>query len=713
MSNAVEAGRFGRRETAIAIVGIGLRFPEAATPAEFRANLLAGRDSVRPMPRSRRVATGLDDAAPQPPMGYLTEIDLFDHRFFGMSRREAARLDPQQRLALLLAHHAIEDAGYANETLAQRDTAVILSVPYPAVGADPDPLNPLGNGGFAAAARIVRFLGSGGPCYTVDSGGSGGLLAVHQACRELLSGDAEYALAGAVTVRDSGIRGDAGEIVSPSGRVRAFDAAADGTVDGEGGAILLLTTLARARADRAPIHAVLRGTAAFQHSAAGFGLPDAATQARVIRTAWARAGVGPESAGYLETHSAGTRRGDTEESAGLAAVFGDGAAPPIGSVKSNIGHLGAAAGMAGLVKSVLAVAHAELYPSLQVAEPVGDFEVLTAARPWPADIRLAGVSALGLGGGAAHCVVAAAPPVPYLPEKRVGRPMRLVGVSARSAAALSGLCAELAAALRAPAAQPLTIDDVAYTLAVGRTHRAHRVALAAASAAELADQLAAVAARVADRPAEVVAPRVALLLSPDALPELRARIRLPARLPAAGRMAAVFAGQIAVHDRLRACGVDIAAVLGAGSSSYVARQLRGEPVRVDADELAAASDAVDEHDLLCTARALLADGPVIFVEPSRGGRLGALLAEARLPGAEIVTAAAHSRELLEILGRLYERGIDLDWSALAPADARRVRLPGHPLYGTRCRAEPPRPSYRGASVNSTSLPVNASSPAAS
>lgn len=697
------------RDTDIAIVGIGARFPDAADLAEFRANLAAGRDSVGPMPPGRIAATGLDDTVTYLPMGHLAAIDEFDYRFFGMSRREACVTDPQQRLALLLAQRAIEDAGYSAERLARAVTAVTLSAAqssYHSAAVAPGPLSLIGNAGFAGPARIAHRFGFTGACFGIDSGCNSALVAVHQACRELRCGDADYALAGGVIVRVHGAPswggGSFSEIMSPTGVCRAFDADADGTVNGEGGAILLLTTVARALADGAPIHAVIRGSATRHNGAAAatISTPSAAAQSAVIARAWEAAGLDPRAAGYLETHGSGTRLGDAVELESISAVFGGGPGLPIGSVKTNIGHLDHASGIAGLVKAVLSVSEAELFPSLHFTRPTGGFdlaaagiEVIAESRPWRgAAVRAAGVSSFGLGGSIAHCVVSQAPPVPAAaPSRRA----RLIGVSARTPETLSELCGRLAEAVRGTEA---ALDEVAATLTLGRDQYEHRIAVTASDTAELAEALDKAAGRA---PRVPTAPRVVLLLSPDTVPvppggAVAARPpTVPAELPATGTTASVLAGQIAVHERLTACGVRLAAVLSAGSSRYAARYLLGSRDAVEPAELADAAPTVDGDRLLDAVRTLMAAGPVVFLEPGRDGGLAALIADA-VPDAEIVAAAADTADLDELLGRLYEYGVDLDWSAVAPVHARRARLPGHPMRESGCWVDLPRPAASAA-----------------
>ncbi|MGW4332617.1 condensation domain-containing protein [Rhodococcus koreensis] len=701
----------------IAVVGIAARYPEAANLAEFRANLAAGRDSVRPLSRSRAEATGLGPPSHYHPMGFVEDISTFDYSYFTLSKREASLIDPQQRLALVLAYQAVEDAGYSVTDFRDSATAVVFSAAastYPAMWAEPGVLSTLGNVPFAVPARIAYHLGLTGPCYAVDSGCNGSLIAVHHGCRELRSGDADFAIAGGVSLRVNGIRADmaegSAELMSPGARCRAFDADADGTAVGEGGAALLLTTMARARADRLPVHAVIRGTATVSsgHSSATISSPSARAQVAVISRAWQNAGLTPGDAGYLEAHGSGTPLGDAVELEGIAAAFRDRPGVlPIGSVKTNIGHLDHAAGVSGLVKAILAVEHGELYPSLHFEHPTGGvdlagsgIEVVTGARTWSDDTgpRRAGVSSFSLGGINAHCVVEQPPERAVAVRPDTGT-TRLVGVSAKSVGALATLCAELATAVRA-----YDLDDVAFTLNRGRPHHDHRVAVRARSTAELSRSLAVRAAELGGRgenPAPATRPRpaVALLLSPDRMPAALRGRDLPPELPATGDEADLLAGQIAVHGELRAAGVTVDAVLSGGVSRYAARYLRDPLTAVDAADLAAAAanPAIDTDRLVAVAKGMLADGPVVFVEPSPAGRLGALLADA-LRDADILRAPETSDAVTDLLAGLYERGVDLDWAAVGASDesARRVRLPGHPLRGSRCWFDlPGRPDWTG------------------
>ncbi|MDG9708929.1 condensation domain-containing protein [Streptomyces sp. DH10] len=713
---------------AVAVIGIATRFPQADSLAAFRANLRAGRDSVRPIPPERIRSTGLDPRHDYPEQGYLERIDLFDHEHFGMSRREAEVTDPQHRLALQLTQEALENAGYAPSGLRDSRTAVIFSSPnngYAPLVREQGTLSMSGNIPCALPARISHVFGFTGPCYGVDTGCNGSLVAVHQACRELGDGDADHAVVGGVSLRHvvppAATMADFPGISSPTARSRAFDRAADGAGAGEGGGVVLLTTLERAVAEGSFIHAVIRGSAVAhngRHSAT-ISTPSARSQAQAITKAWRNASLDPATAGYIETHGSGTRLGDAVEAEGLALARPDGdRTVKVGSVKTNIGHLDHAAGIAGLVKAVLSVRHGELYPSLHFEEPADEvdlegarLEVVTSLEQWDDETRRAGVSSFSLGGVNAHCVVEQ-PPVTAPVRPAVSAP-QLIAVSARSRADLLAQCELLSLELRHTAH---SLADVARTLNEGRDHDPYRASVVARDTSELAARLAAevtwrrLEEGEADQAAATgspAAPRVVFLLSADATPyEPRDQLpdQLPDELPAPADRAAMVGGQLATYHRLVRAGVSPDGLMSSGISRYTARYLRGDLGAEDTATLrrahsgqdpAVAGDPLRVEQLHAAADEQLSDGPVVFVELASRGEISDRLtvhlhdrADARVlclqPGAVDADAA-----VLELLGRLYEEGVDLDWPVLrAHPSARRVPLPGHPFTGVRCWARP-------------------------
>ncbi|HWO65164.1 MAG TPA: beta-ketoacyl synthase N-terminal-like domain-containing protein, partial [Umezawaea sp.] len=691
-------GHSGMGSSGMAVIGMGVRYPHAGSLAEFRSNLRNGRDSVRELPAARIAATGMDPDTRYLPMGYLDEVDRFDHAFFGLSRREAELLEPQHRLAHVLTQAALDDAGYPTSWFTSRRTAVIFSLPssdYERLVPERSTLAMTGTWPGGMPARIAHRFGMTGPCYGIDTGCNGSLVAVHHAARELLAGDAEYALVGGVNVRSLPPAHDHldgfPEIMSTSGRCRAFDEAADGAVGGEGGAVLLLTTVDRAVAEGARIHAVIAASAVLHngHHSATISTPSARAQAEVVGEAWRRAGLDVADADYVEAHGSGTRLGDAVEVEGLALARGGNRVPlPIGSVKTNIGHLDNAAGVTGLVKVILGVRHGELYPSLHfrrsargVDLDAAGLRVVTSAQAWPeredGSPRRAGVSSFSLGGLNAHCVVEQAPAAETAPDAHVG-PV-LVGVSARSRSALTRLCVRLAGELRS-GAEPLA--DIAFTLNEGRDHHRHRIAVLADSTSELAEALEEhVLSGSSAEPTST--PRVVVALSGNAVTTSPAEpVALPAALPLRGTAAA---WQLGMYRTLTsAVGVD--GVLASGRSRYLARWVRGELSDVDTAELAAGTAPdlpADPAKLADAIDRLVADGPVVVVELGVRGDITAALPERDGVHRE---AVASPDDLPRLVGRLYELGVDVDWSALR-ADTRpprRVSLPGHPLEGVRC-----------------------------
>jgi len=489
----------------VAIIGLSGRFPGAAGVEAFWRNLCGGVESISFFSAEELVAAGHDPAMVADPAyvracPVLAESEWFDAAFFGYSPREAELMDPQQRIFLECCWHALEDAGY--------DPAAFPGAAGLIAGASFNTYLPLhllgdlrldgpgyhqlvlGNDKDFLATRVAYKLGLHGPAFTVQSACSTSLLAVHLACQSLISCHCDLALAGGATVYASQQRGyhhQEGGIFSPDGHCRPFDARAAGTVFGSGAGVVVLKRLADALADGDTIRAVLKATAINNDGAqkVGFTAPGVAGQAEVIETALALAGVDPATIGYVETHGTGTALGDPIEIAALTQAFTRRAAAPLppascalGSVKSNIGHLDAAAGVASLLKTVLSLERRLLPPSLHFERPnpridfaAGPFEVNTELRPWPAGEapRRAGVSSFGIGGTNVHAILEEAPEQPRTPGRR---PAHLLLLSARTLTALDAATAGLARHL---AGHPeLEAADVAWTLQAGRRAFRHR-----------------------------------------------------------------------------------------------------------------------------------------------------------------------------------------------------------------------------------------------
>ncbi|MGP9812865.1 aminotransferase class III-fold pyridoxal phosphate-dependent enzyme [Rhodopseudomonas sp. NSM] len=485
-----------RTETArasqpLAIVGLAARFADAGSAEAYGKMLFEGRDAVRAAPADRPERDGL------PPGGYLDGVERFDAAFFGLRPVEADAMDPQHRLALMLAWQALEDAGYADAALRPRATGVFLGLganDYDARFHATDGLSPaaiLGNAGSIAAGRISHWLDITGPALVIDTACSSSLVAVHAACLALRTGECDLALAGGVNlVLDADVTAAlaAAGMLGPGHACRTFDAAADGYVRGEGGGLVVLKRLADAERDGDAIRAIIRGSAINHdgHSSA-LTAPNGAAQQAVIAAALADAGLSARDVQAVECHGTGTPLGDPIEVQALAAAYGADRGAPLllGSAKTNIGHLEAAAGIAGLIKMALALQAGRLPATLHQSTPNpriawSDLPVRVVDQPmdWPsATHRRAGVSSFGFSGTNAHLIVEQAPPRHGVVAEQILPTM--LALSARDDGGLRRLAAALADHLTAYPETPLAA--VAATLASGRGRFAHRAACLARS----------------------------------------------------------------------------------------------------------------------------------------------------------------------------------------------------------------------------------------
>ncbi len=534
-ARALSGGRHGGggRPEPVAIVGIGGIFPGAATLDELWEHLWNGTDLISVIPPERWQAEAIQGSEGEEGKsvsrwgGFVPDVDAFDAAFFGISPREAERMDPQQRLLLRAAWRAFEHSGHAPSSFAGTRTGVFVG----ASGFDFEetvfrrgaPVTPHTLSGLSHAVlanRISYLFDLCGPSATVDTACSSSLVALHRAVVSVQRGECRAALAGGVNVILSPLSYVAlsqGRMLSPEGRCRAFDRGANGYVRGEGAALLLLRPLSEAIADGDTIHAVILGTAE-NHGGRTHSLtsPNPRAQAELIVEAQSAAGVDPRTVTYVEAHGTGTALGDPIEVNGLKAAFTTlherrGLPPPsrptcgIGSLKTNLGHLEAAAGVAGVVKVALAMRHGKLPGLLHNEEvnPLVDlgespFYLVRENQEWgrlegsdgaPVP-RRAGVSSFGFGGANAHVVLEE-----HLEEARTaGTGAALVPLSAADRPRLVAQCRELAAFLEGEAGRGVLLHDLAFTLQAGREAMAERVAIVAASVAELREKLLAVAA---------------------------------------------------------------------------------------------------------------------------------------------------------------------------------------------------------------------------
>lgn len=507
------------RSEPIAVVGIGCRFPgDVDGPDAFWQFLCEGGDGIVETPSDRWDVDAFYDPDPETPGrmsakhgGYLGRVDGFDADFFRISPRELVSMDPQQRLLLEVSWEALENGGLDPTRLAGSRTGVFFGIgtfDYPqlihrAAGRDRvDAYAATGAGHSLASGRLSYLLGLQGPSLSVDTACSASLVSVHLACQSLHGNECRVALAGGVNlilIPDVSIALSKAHMLSGDGRCRAFDGAASGFSRGEGCGVVVLKRLSHAIEDRDRVLAVISGSAVNQDGrSSGLTAPNGKAQEAVIREALDRAGVEPAAVGYVEAHGTGTSLGDPIEARALGAVMARGREMDrplaVGSVKTNIGHLEAAAGVAGLIKTVLAVQRGEIPPHLHLNEPNPlipwdelPLRVVTEREPWPGwtERRVAGISSFGFSGTNAHVVVTQAPDVPAS-HAGVDRPIHLFTASARSRTALDALLARHLADLRGT---PEALPDICFTANSGRAALEHRLALQAGTTDELITQL--------------------------------------------------------------------------------------------------------------------------------------------------------------------------------------------------------------------------------
>ncbi|MFJ7901544.1 aminotransferase class III-fold pyridoxal phosphate-dependent enzyme [Streptomyces sp. NPDC096198] len=515
----------------VAVVGMGCRLPSAPDPDAYWELLRTGRDAIGDIPADRWDVDALYDPDPgaEDRMycrrgGFLDDVAGFDAGFFGISPREAKRLDPQQRLLLEVAWEALEDSGRDPRGLGGSRTGVFVGISEAeylhqmqrSAAHSVEMHDVTGTALSVASGRLSYHLGLRGPSLALDTACSSALVAVHLAVRSLRAGECDMALAGGASLMlspDAFVAFCKGSALAADGRCKTFDSRADGYARGEGAGIVVLKRLADALADGDPVHAVIRGTAVNQDGRTnGLTAPNGLAQQEVVRAALADAGIAPHEVGYVEAHGTGTQLGDPIEVEALGTVFADrGPAGPllIGAAKTNIGHLEAAAGAAGLIKAVQVLRHGQVPPNLHFLEPSPHIpwaalpvEVPTALRDWPDGTRAAGVSSFGFSGTNAHVVLEAAPPTattartpatgtPADATPAPDRTRQLLPLSARTPEALRELAGRYAAFLGGPEAPPLA--DAAHTAGTARSVHPHRLAVSAADSGEAAGLLAAYA----------------------------------------------------------------------------------------------------------------------------------------------------------------------------------------------------------------------------
>jgi acyl transferase domain-containing protein/acyl carrier protein len=516
-ANGLDAGREMESEP-IAIIGIGCRFPGSNGPQAFWQSLRDGVDAITEVPADRFSLSDLYDPDPSTPGkvntrwgGFLERVDQFDPHFFGISPREAARMDPQQRLLQELTWEALENAGQAPEKIAGSQTGIFVGISNNDYGrmqfsdlSRIDAYAGTGNALSIAANRISYSFDFRGPSIAIDTACSSSLVAVHLACASLRNRESTLAVAGGVNLILSPaitVNFTKAGVMAPDGRCKAFDSGANGYVRSEGAGLIVLKPLHRAIADGDPIYAVILGSAINQDGRSnGLMAPNPLAQEAVLREAYRNAKVSPGDVQYVEAHGTGTLLGDPIEAKALGKVLASdrpsGRPCAMGSVKTNIGHCEAAAGIAGLIKVALALEHSEIPASLHFREPNAHIpfdelplRVQTKLGPWSPEVGvpLAGVSSFGFGGTNAHVVLQQAPQAQKEhPESPASKSCYLLPLSARSPEALHAVARSYQQFL---ATSEFPLHDICYTASVRRNHHDYRLAVAGNSPEQLIEGL--------------------------------------------------------------------------------------------------------------------------------------------------------------------------------------------------------------------------------
>lgn len=686
-----------KRREPVAIVGMGCRFPGGADDGDKFWRLLdEGVDAIREVPRSRwdidRYYTA-DESAPGKMYtrygGFVDGLELFDAPFFRISPREARSLDPQQRLLLEVSWEALENAGIAAASLRGSATGVFMGLcsnDYAQLLAECgeveiDAYLATGTTHSMAAGRLSYLLGLNGPNLAVDTACSSALAAVHLAIQSLRSGESDLALAGAVNcilTPGYSINFCKARMLARDGRCKAFDASADGFVRGEGAGVVVLKRLSDAMRDGDRILALLRGSAMNQDGhTSGPTVPSGPAQQAVIRKALENAGVKPDEVSYVEAHGTGTSLGDPIEAASLGAVFGAGRNNErpllIGSVKTNIGHLEGAAGIAGLLKVALAMQHGRIPKSLHFAQPSPHIDwaalrlqVVAQHEQWPGP-RIAGVSSFGFSGTNVHVVMEEAPVIERR-EPEAERDCHVLALSARSAAALHTLAARLRDRL------PDHFPDVAFTANCGRSHFEHRLAVIARDGAEAMARLdeylaggsfAGMVEEGKECPVAFVFPDVPACADPRETELYRTQPVFRAVVDACGVDLAPVTVQLALAEMWMSWGVRPSAVFAEGMGCYAAWVVAGVCSREDALALARKRGVADERQPRVP---LLRDRDALE-------QMERLTFGGSVPAWEAL--AAH-------VVALYMRGVEIDWAGWDRGFARRkLALPTYPFERRR------------------------------
>jgi amino acid adenylation domain-containing protein len=713
----------------IAIIGMSGRFPDARNVEEFCKNLRDGICSIKEFPEDRKRLLNLPWEADFVRAGYMSGIEFFDYPFFDISRNEAEHMDPNQRLTMEVFYETIENAGYDIDHFFDSDSSVWIAettLNYHRFMDEPgpDPTILTGNLTSMTAGRISRFFNLRGCALTIGSSCSSSLVALHYACNELKLGGADYAfVCGSKLNLIPGFRASENiesmtGITSPNEKICSFSSEANGTVAGEAVICFLLKPLQRALADKDIIHAVIKGTAVNQDAALSATLvaPDSNAQAQVIEKAWKQADISPESISFIEAHGTGTKLGDPIEVQGLDLAFSKFTNKrkfcALSTVKTNIGHTDCVAGLAGLVRASLSLKSRQLFPLVNFAEPnpLIDFEksaVVPTARlqDWvhpKESLRRAGVSSFGLAGTNCHVVLEEAPPLDSEPRPETKDVSYLITVSAKDPSALES---NVQALRRYISEYDPAIQDVSYTLAVGRKHYKYRFVEIVRNNAELVTALGA----FRKSEGELKDNRKIVFIFSAEIPEadqLIARMKRQSDFfcAEAERMSNIFSDYVTVQDnnllnsfifqyvfyRLLAGRYKNKSFVGDGMGQIVTQVLSNDlppesAIQKIIEFKRTESKNIRERCLKMIGN--LKSESVLFVEVGPESYISRQMKELQkeLNGYEVLNLKEGDDALMNFVKELYLNNYVVDWSRIGcMTGGRRIELPAYQFNKVRC-----------------------------
>lgn len=692
----------------IVIVGIAFSFPDADNIEQLHANLLSGRSSIRNVSRWRRWFSN-EPMERDYPMASLDRIDLFDRAFFGISEMDALSIDPQQRMALELAWSAIEDSATLPSRLQADRTGVFMSAARSDYSRKLGPDTALSSVGLMSAGvagRLSYHLGLSGPSLVTDTACSGSLVALGMAMDALRLRRCDYAITGAVSLQveipESESMARFHEIMAPDGLCRAFDADAAGTADGEGGAVLLLKRSDDALRDHDHIYAQILSLGVNHNGdrSNGMAAPSREAQQELLLETWRAAGVAPADIGFIEAHGSGTRLGDAIELMAIAAAMESGGPMgkrcPIGSIKTNIGHLDHAAGLAGLIKAISSLQRDVIYPSVNfrrlnpdATAAASSIRVATAPITLREKAKFAGVSSFGITGTNTHAVLAAAPAA--ISPVRVEHGRLLVTISARTECALKEYCRQVADYVTVHG--NLDLADVAYVLNACRTAFPIRVGWLVRDLQELA----AAARQTAEqgtgvRPATASSTLVAVL--PDEVDlgdaliggQLRVMLERQGSTPPADAPAQELAYRL-----LTGAGLTFGSCIATGRGATVQQAVR-ETTRTEEADPQPSADGIDMTALRHAIGRLQEFSPAYVVLGAEGCRLGRAIENARALENAAVAPILYfpgDCEMADfvpgIILNLFLSGASINWEEYyGQAPPHKISLPTYPFARIRC-----------------------------